>query len=997
MDIAKSMNHFTSQDTPIRLNGVSKANSGVISQGRSPISDHGRYLSAETDSTLDKVILAGEKEETSLDTPLPFGTNGPIHTSQDAFCDEVTEQPLVPEESLDRTRDTVIDTQEQLIFEERENVEVEKVESVTSYAQPELGTPASIPSDGKTLSRLDTTIATPSFSAVDANDLHRAPEPPRLKPLPSPGLPLVSPLLDRKGRASASFDGFYAAWPNFEASGDVDNVNKSRVLPDISEETLISTGVRQKGDSPDARDSVTNLPSISQIPYAERSQDSEEHTTSEVTQKNIRKKISKDRTIDPMQSVGSSPPVPSGQENDGTHYEFDGSTISQPLSLPNDHPNLDDQWGHVRAAHEEHHSEEVEEEKALAQPEMLDTLETDFQAAKGFNNASPIEELGQGVPLDLPKEHTDQFHSDPPMDQTGSDEDNLTRDIEAALFEEEDTDTSSEYSSEEENQERAEDEVSFETSAQRQVDVIVLDSDADEYVTENNAEDYIQDEEGLASVSPDDGLLELERASRREGSQLKEDSPTLQLLEELSETRSPFIAERANIETLILPTAQIQMIHGPLPQSSPQPAGLLKFADDDIQLENQVVGPVTKGTEREVHTSLPAAGPSDIHDSIGDRRLASRPMTPGATQQSGVLSESSQISLQSFEDNHHLPTPQLTQSISEEVLSISPDRQRRVSLIERLKDLRTASAAKSIEYLNDPASKAINPWFTTKRSSQIPVESESEIESADESDGSSVNHENHAEQKYIEPSPPMVAETSIKPADLSVPSSDIETVSVPPRTGFRTRLSYFAPLSTLAEHFNSTTDILAIVISHTVPTRAKSGPRDIHQAIYLTDPSSASSTPKSPLSTAQIFRPHKDALPTLHRADALLLRNFKVQSQRHKPMLLSTASSAWAVFRKGEDVQIRGPHVEIGAEEKEFAEGLGEWWSTLSEEVRDGILAAVPKARGKAKGKAKGKRASMWVNRHELRDGTTYTDEPVEERNAVHELRDGTTYKDEVV
>lgn len=106
-------------------------------------------------------------------------------------------------------------------------------------------------------------------------------------------------------------------------------------------------------------------------------------------------------------------------------------------------------------------------------------------------------------------------------------------------------------------------------------------------------------------------------------------------------------------------------------------------------------------------------------------------------------------------------------------------------------------------------------------------------------------------------------------------------------------------------------------------------------------------------------------------------------------MLLSTNTSAWAVFRTGEEAQIRGPPVEYGAAERGFVRGLRDWWGSLAAEIKEELRKQAPKDKESHEGKVR------WVDgKHELRDGTTYTDVPAEERNAIHELRDGTTYVD---
>lgn len=59
--------------------------------------------------------------------------------------------------------------------------------------------------------------------------------------------------------------------------------------------------------------------------------------------------------------------------------------------------------------------------------------------------------------------------------------------------------------------------------------------------------------------------------------------------------------------------------------------------------------------------------------------------------------------------------------------------------------------------------------------------------------------------------------------------------------------------------------------------------------------------------------------------------------------MLSTQSSAWAEFRKDADVQVRGPPVEFGAEERGFARGLWRWWAGLDHGVKDSLRGGVPK------------------------------------------------------
>ncbi len=254
--------------------------------------------------------------------------------------------------------------------------------------------------------------------------------------------------------------------------------------------------------------------------------------------------------------------------------------------------------------------------------------------------------------------------------------------------------------------------------------------------------------------------------------------------------------------------------------------------------------------------------------------------------------------------------------------------------------------------------------------------------------------------------------------------------------GFRTSLSYFAPLSTICNHFHELIDTLVIVLSSTDIVSAQTGPRHWLQTISIIDPSS-SSTSSHPHTIAQIFRPYKAAFPSVRQGDAILLRDFKVQSFQNRLGLLSTDSSAWAVFRKGVDVQIQGPPVEFGAEERGFARGLWDWWGSVGAEVRkcvgepataaatagetagettdsprgrggtpeadeaddadDGSEIITPTKKGRSTGRKRGRPPlGQGVVRHELRDGSSYTNSPRRGKGSVHELRDGTTYSDSV-
>ena len=365
--------------------------------------------------------------------------------------------------------------------------------------------------------------------------------------------------------------------------------------------------------------------------------------------------------------------------------------------------------------------------------------------------------------------------------------------------------------------------------------------------------------------------------------------------------------------------------------------------------------------------------PSTIRDTYADPSSKSQLMTPSDTQQSIFVSQLSFPSMQTVPGGDNLPTPRLTQGTSagivptelfslpasQEPLELQPPAaeeeakaietkpsipQRAPNLIDKLKAMRKLSSQSSRRSSDVNATSA---WFAPKRSSQIVLDSEaeSEVESLSGNDRSimedvtSVGHEAEKQKPsaYTFKSSPARPTTAASIAS----SPGYLPPSQPPPPGFRTNLSYFVPLATLLAHFTTTVDILAIAVNSTPVTRATSGPKDYNQTIYLTDPSS--STLQPPFRRAQIFRSYNKCFPIIEKGDAVMLRDFRVQSFQRQMTLLSTQSSSWAVFRKGQGVQVRGPPIEFGAEERLFARGMWRWWDGLKEEERVALEEAVPK------------------------------------------------------
>lgn len=364
--------------------------------------------------------------------------------------------------------------------------------------------------------------------------------------------------------------------------------------------------------------------------------------------------------------------------------------------------------------------------------------------------------------------------------------------------------------------------------------------------------------------------------------------------------------------------------------------------------------------------------PSTVRDTYDDQSSKSQLMTPSDTQQSSFVSQPSFPSVQTLPDGNTLPTPRLTQGTSagivppelfslpgsQEPLELHPPAaeeetravetkpsttQRAPNLIEKLKAMRKLSSQSS---RRSSDVSATSPWFAPKRSSQIvpDSEAESEVESLSGNDRSTMQGVTSVAQKpeKQKPSADAFKSSPARPTTaVSMASSPgYLPPSQPPPPGFRTNLSYFVPLATLLAHFTTTVDVLAIAVSSTPVTRATSGPKDYNQTIYLTDPSS--STLQPPIRSAQIFRSYNKCFPIMEKGDAVMLRDFRVQSFQRQMTLLSTQSSSWAVFRKGQGVQVRGPPIEFGAEERLFARGMWRWWDGLKEEERVALEEAVP-------------------------------------------------------
>ncbi|KAL9019530.1 MAG: hypothetical protein Q9185_003230 [Variospora sp. 1 TL-2023] len=431
-----------------------------------------------------------------------------------------------------------------------------------------------------------------------------------------------------------------------------------------------------------------------------------------------------------------------------------------------------------------------------------------------------------------------------------------------------------------------------------------------------------------------------------------------------------------------------------------------------------------------------------------DPRLKSKVLTPNDTQQRDQLSQASAVSLRSVDAAHDLPTPQLTQNRSSDILlpaslrplspvipSSSPPasqaqpsppvhKKDNPSFVDALRELTDTvhalpkPSSKSRRVSNIPAS--VSPWFAPRISNEIVLrdseaESEDDDESVEEDEveaGATANQQEEDEDEEIPSSMPEApAEYPAIKHQLQPSFTPGLKSSPPPPTGLRTSHDYYAPLSTLPSHFDTQTSTLSIVLASTPITRASSGPRDFYTTIMLTDPSSLPSPPHpepdsptsptttstTPFTTTTIFRPTRSTLPSpLPSGSVLLLRSFTVTHSARAPSLLSSDSSAWAVFPPHTtDPAISGPPIEFGAEERGYVRGLWEWWDQVDASVKadavgkadDRVRKAVAKEeRERRKGRrlkgmglrlapgAERGRGKGWEVRHELRDGKEWVD-----------------------
>ncbi|KAI9777436.1 MAG: hypothetical protein M1839_008848 [Geoglossum umbratile] len=303
------------------------------------------------------------------------------------------------------------------------------------------------------------------------------------------------------------------------------------------------------------------------------------------------------------------------------------------------------------------------------------------------------------------------------------------------------------------------------------------------------------------------------------------------------------------------------------------------------------------------------------------------PFTPPASQLEGLPF---QFPVLSTQGSQALPeTSQHTQITSPELLETPTPPQ--ASLLQKLREIKGASGKRERESRN-AVPDVISPWFTTKDACQSGIGTGEDTPSG------------------ARASPPLAdGEQSPLPENgHAVSHSPTTTSPTADAAGIATPLSYFSLLSTLQVLFSNVVDVLAIVTRHQPAKKAKRGSRDHVLSLAITDPSISTSV------SVVILRPFKSALPIVSDGDGILLRGFKVTSQKQKLLLQSTDVSSWAVFGSDGEVQVRGPPVEHGGGEAQEIESLKQWWQALEVQTRGEVAAG---ARDERRGIADGLRS----------------------------------------
>jgi hypothetical protein len=352
----------------------------------------------------------------------------------------------------------------------------------------------------------------------------------------------------------------------------------------------------------------------------------------------------------------------------------------------------------------------------------------------------------------------------------------------------------------------------------------------------------------------------------------------------------------------------------------------------------------------------------DESESLGDVHHEPKlPLTPHQTQV-----EQSFYDAIAGDESHHQPDPA--------ILSASPE-----------------MAAKALSKLSsDPASSVLSPWFDTrsarKSGAALPKESDDGHTITDNvatqkthtlrADTNLIDYgkvtkaafttasdvQEFTESAATQESITAAAEESINSQVVLGDFSFSQSQAIQVR-GLLTSISYYSPLSALiscirmpvsnSQSYNDgCVDVIAVVTKATTkPLRADKGQRDYYTTMSITDeffyPNSL---------RVQVFRPWRAALPKAETGDVVLLRGFEVFSAKGNVGvgLKSAESAAWCVWRGhsgkhdangGDDERpwtkhervdaaeedMRGPPVELGEQERQYARKLKAWYKDVAD------------------------------------------------------------------
>lgn len=699
--------------------------------------------------------------------------------------------------------------------------------------------------------------------AESSREAPALPEAPRLRPLASPGLPLVSPIMGRRSRASSTVGESQDHLTNIE----VDKEDEESGIQQFSESFMEASS--QDEDSPGLDINSQGSQGLGERPPVDPTQT---------------------LSIQQLESGAHTFPIIGADRPDSPHQmvQEDGN-----ISM--------ETWAFVRQSRET----SVGYSRESQQDTPSDSESSGHSALDSEVNSQVEWSMANYDRYGVEAAYSDED------DEAQTEEDQEL--LETVSTTEEESWDEEDRDSDLESQVRADatialDETQQDSETARTGAAVIVD-------LEDDSEDVLQQPQSAVKASTT-MIVDLESDSQYP-SQVEGSSPCAHAPDEIvSDSAAPksprFLSLRPEFESSVPKVMGDSEIH--------EHIAYPKLPEYATEQSHPSHSPLAPDTENELEDHL-------------DPHLRTQLITPNATQQTAPASDHAIEPVQQY---HDLPTPQPTQNFATGLppMEAASSSEHRDSLSQEPKETRTLTTRKITDQTGD-APDGISRWFVPRRPSLV------QSESADDDDSSEGTEESEESLESSElgvedplhqvERPPGHNSSYIPPSEFSESSITHplphEPRPIPPPVGLRTPLSYFAPLAMIPNHFGSTIDVLAITTSTTPAQRSKTGPKDYYTTFHITDPSSESS-----ITPVQIFRPFKEALPLAEKGAAILLRNFKVQSQKHKFILVSTASSAWAVFGKGQTVQVNGPAVEIGAEERGFAKGLREWWMTVGED-----------------------------------------------------------------